>query len=108
MSKKSNRTFVLLLFESAMLCLCGVIAIYIRFGEEARVVFNEQRGWPKILIAQSVVQLSFYLFDLYDFQMIRHRSVLINRILQALGLSAIVLALIFYAMPQMMLGRGVF
>src|SRR5262245_29187543 len=108
MSKKGNRMVGLLLFESILMYLCGVFAIYLRFGDDAGSVFNEKQGWLKILLAQTVVQLAFYLFDLYDFQMIRHRSVLINRILQALGLSAIALAMIFYGLPQMMLGRGVF
>jgi sugar transferase (PEP-CTERM system associated) len=100
--------FSLLLFEGALIYLCGVAAIYLRFGIEAPIIFFNQGGWLKILLAQKVAQASFYLFDLYDFQMIRQRSVLVNRIFGALGLSATVMALIFYTLPQMMLGRGVF
>jgi sugar transferase (PEP-CTERM system associated) len=108
MSKKRNRMFGLLLFEGVLLYLCGVVAIYLRFGQEAPIIFFEQQGWLKVLLAQKVVQASFYLFDLYDFQMIRQRSVLMNRILQSMGLAAIAMALTYYVLPRMMLGRGVF
>ncbi len=108
MLKKRNRKLALLLFESVLIYICGLVAIYLRFGGEAPNILSNQHGWLKILLALSVVQISFYLFDLYDFQMIWQRSVLMNRILQALGVAAIVLALIFYALPKMMLGRGVF
>lgn len=65
-------------------------------------------GWIKILLLMVVVQGSFYISDLYDFRMIRNRTVLYLRILQAIGLASIALAVIFYALPQLMLGRGVF
>ena len=51
---------------------------------------------------------SFYLFDLYDFVVMRaDRRELVLRMLQALGLAWVALALLFYALPQVMIGRGV-
>src|SRR6184192_3496428 len=50
---------------------------------------------------------SFYLFDLYDFVVIHDRRELVLRLLQALGLAWVALALLFYAVPQVMIGRGV-
>jgi len=89
-------------------CLCGVAAIFIRFNSDAPNVLENQNGWAKILLSMVVVQGAFYLFDLYDLGMIRKRFVLYVRIWQAIGLAAITLAACFYAMPQLMLGRGVF
>jgi sugar transferase (PEP-CTERM system associated) len=88
--------------------LCGIAAIYIRFQTEAPDVLMNQRGWLKILLSMFVVQGAFYLFDLYDLRMIRKRVVLYVRICQAIGLAAIALSACFYALPQVMLGRGVF
>ena len=107
-SRQRTRTLSLMLFEGLLIYACGVAAIWLRFGQEASFVWGDQRGWLKLLLAMVVVQGSFYLFDLYDFKMIRQRSVLQIRILQSLGLSAITLSLIFYSLPQVMLGRGVF
>lgn len=107
-SKYRVRTLSLLLIEGALIYACGVAAIYLRFGTEAADTLGAGRGWLKLLLALTVVQGAFYLFDLYDFRLIRQRAVLLLRIVQALGLAAIGLAFIFYALPQMMLGRGVF
>jgi FlaA1/EpsC-like NDP-sugar epimerase len=98
----------LLIFESALIYLCGVAAIRIRFAGEAGEAMIARQGWVKLLAAMVVAQVAFYLFDLYDFKAIGQRSALPLRIMQALGLSAVALALLFYAIPQMMLGRGVF
>jgi sugar transferase (PEP-CTERM system associated) len=98
----------LLIFESGLIYLCGVAAIRIRFASEAAEAMIARQGWIKLLAAMVVAQVAFYLFDLYDFKAIGQRSELTLRIMQALGLAAVALALLFYAIPQMMLGRGVF
>src|SRR5215475_5666054 len=108
MSKNLTRPLTLLIFEGSLVYLCGVVAIYIRFGVEASEALGVQRGWQKTLLATALILASFYLFDLYDFRLIRRRAVLLLRLAQALGIGGIALALIFYAWPQMMLGRGVF
>src|SRR5262245_28989273 len=107
-SKHRARALGLLIFESALIYLCGVAAIRIRFAGEAAEAMITRRGWVKLLAAMVVTQVAFYLFDLYDFKAIGRRSALTLRIMQASGLSAVALALLFYAVPQMMLGRGVF
>src|SRR5262249_55211881 len=108
MSKLLTRRLILLVFEVTLISLCGVVAIYIRFGVEASAALGAQRGWLKTLLMTVLILASFYLFDLYDFHMIRRRAVLLLRLAQALGIGGVSLALMFYAWPQMMLGRGVF
>ncbi len=107
-SKHRTRAMSLLIFEGALIYLCGVVAILIRYGNEASDAMFRRHGALKLLAAMAVVQTAFYFFDLYDFKMIGQRSALTLRIIQSLGLSAVALAIIFYAIPQMMLGRGVF
>src|SRR5262249_6915674 len=107
MSKNITRPLALLVFEGALIYSCGVATIYIRFGVEALEALSAQGGWQTKLMMTALILASFYLFDLYDFCMIRRRAVLLLRLLQALGIGGIALALIFYVWPQMMLGRGV-
>ena len=52
--------------EAVLLFAVGVIAAYIRFLDEAPNEIVDQRGWIKLLFATVVIQLAFYLFDLYD------------------------------------------
>ena len=108
MSKNLTRPLTLLIFEGTLIYFCGVAAIYIRFGAEASAILSAQRGWQKTLLVTVLIIASFYLFDLYDFRLIRRRAVLLLRLAQALGIGGIALALLFYIWPQMMLGRGVF
>ena len=107
MSKNLTRPLALLIFEGTLIYSCGVAAIYIRFGVEASEALGAQRGWQKTLLVTALILASFYLFDLYDLCLIRRRAALLLRLLQALGIGGIALALIFYVWPQMMLGRGV-
>src|ERR1041384_5454028 len=107
LSRDQSRTFCLLIFESTLIFLCGIIAVYIRFGSEARDVLVSG-GMLKILLMIAVAQASFFLFDLYELSELRRRGAIYIRTLQALGLTSMLLAAIFYAFPQMMLGRGVF
>jgi sugar transferase (PEP-CTERM system associated) len=107
-SKNLTRPLTLLIFEGTLVYLCGVIAIYIRFGSDTPEVLGAERGWLKTLLVTVLVLAAFYLFDLYDFHRIRLRSVLLLRISQALGIGAMALALVFYAWPQARLGRSVF
>jgi sugar transferase (PEP-CTERM system associated) len=108
MSKNGSRSFALLIFESILTCFCGIAAIYIRFGAGANDILLDDYGWLKILLLMAVVQGAFYISDLYDFRMIRLRTVLYLRIFQSIGLAAMALAVVFYLLPQLMLGRGVF
>jgi sugar transferase (PEP-CTERM system associated) len=108
LSRDQSRTLCLLIFESTLIFLCGIIAVYIRFGSEARDVLVSGRGMLKILLMIGVAQASFFLFDLYELSELRRREALYIRTLQALGLTSMFLSAIFYAFPKMMLGRGVF
>src|SRR5262245_62509551 len=86
MSKNLTRPLALLIFEGTLVYLCGVIAIYIRFGAEAPDALGPELGWLKTLLATILVLASFYFFDLYDFHRIRSRAVLLLRLSQALGI----------------------
>lgn len=108
MSRNRSRALCILVFESLLTCLSAVVAVYIRFGSEADALLVSFRGWLKILLSMAVVQGAFYLFDLYDFRMIRQRGTLYIRLFQAMGLASVILAVVFYVIPEMMLGRGVF
>ena len=108
LSRDHSRTLCLLIFESTLTFMCGILAVYIRFASEAQEVLVSGKGLLKILLMIVVAQACFFLFDLYEFREVRKRGAIYIRTLQALGLTSIILAAIFYAFPQMILGRGVF
>src|SRR2546423_11339013 len=100
---------ILLLLSEAMLLFGGLIlAVYVRLGAlDAEDALIQHRGFYKAALATIFCLAAFYLLDLYDFVVLHDRRELVLRLLQALGLAWVALALLFYAMPQVMIGRGV-
>lgn len=88
----------------------GVIigAVYLRVGVEgAPYELIEKLGYYKAAYATVFCLATFYLFDLYDFVAMHNRHELVLRLVQALGLAWVALAISFYAYPALMLGRSV-
>ena len=107
-SRLKARTILLLLVEAMLLFGGLVIAVYVRMGvADADDALINRNGFYKAALATLFCLTSFYFFDLYDFVVMRDRRELVLRMLQALGLAWIALALMFYALPQVMIGRGV-
>ena len=104
-----NQRMLLLLLAEALLLFGGlVVAVYVRLGAiDAEDALITRYGFYKAALATVFCLASFYLLDLYDFVVMHDRRELVLRLLQALGLAWIALALIFYLAPQVMIGRGV-
>lgn len=100
---------VLLIIAEAVLVYGALVcAVYIRFGLiDGAVELLQNNGFLKAALAAFFCLAAFYLFDLYDFLVMHDRRELVLRLIQALGLAWIVLALSFYLFPALKLGRGV-
>ena len=108
-ASRLNARMVLLLLSEAMLLFGGlIVAVYLRLGAiDAEDALIQHRGFYKAALATIFCLAAFYLLDLYDFVVLHDRRELVLRLLQALGLAWVALALLFYALPQAMIGRGV-
>ena len=85
-----------------------IAAVYLRVGVDgAPFELVEKHGYWKAAVAGFFCLAAFYLFDLYDFLVMHDRRELVLRLVQALGLAWIALALSFYTYPALMLGRGI-
>ena len=104
----NGRTVLLLLAEAALVYGAIIGAVYIRVGVvDARYELIERYGYWKAGVATFFCLAAFYLFDLYDFVVMQDRRELVLRLVQALGLAWIALAIAFYAFPGLMLGRSI-
>jgi sugar transferase (PEP-CTERM system associated) len=102
------RRLFLVIVETALLFAAALTATRIRFGSESSDVLLNQRGWMKLVMLTVVIQLAFYLFDLYDLPATRrYRRVIINLVI-ALSVATVLLSILFYVVPSLQLGRGVF
>jgi len=100
---------VLLILAEAMLLFGGMVfAVYLRIGAlDAEYELIERHGFFKVALATVFCLAAFYLYDLYDFVVMHDRRELVLRLVQALGLAWIALAIAFYALPPLMIGRSV-
>jgi len=104
----NGRTILLILAESALVYGAIIGAVYLRVGfEDAPVELVVKNGYWKAAVAAFFCLAAFYLFDLYDFLVMHDRKELVLRLVQALGLAWIALAISFYTFPGLMLGRGI-
>lgn len=100
---------MLLLLAEAIVVFGAIMgAVYLRLGsEDARYELFVRQGFLKAGLATGYCLAAFYLYDLYDFVVMHDRRELVLRLVQALGLGWVALAITFYAFPHLMLGRGV-
>jgi sugar transferase (PEP-CTERM system associated) len=107
-TRLNTRTVLLLIAEVLLLFGSVVAAAYLRVGVDG--AYNElfiKYGFYKAALATVFCLSAFYLYDLYDFVVMHDRRELVLRLVQALGLAWVALAVTFYALPQLMLGRGI-
>ncbi len=92
--------------ESGIIVAAVMLSLYWRYPDKYdELLWGEgQRGFAKLLLTAAVGQLTFYLFDLYDLEVIHSLRELCRRILMALATSSFILALIFWVIPTVQLG----
>jgi len=102
------RRFFLVIVETVLLLASALTATYIRIGADTPAVLFNHRGWMKLTLVTMVIQSAFYLFDLYDLPATRRYLRVLMNIAIALGVATVGLSILFYVVPALQLGRGVF
>jgi sugar transferase (PEP-CTERM system associated) len=106
--RHNARTLLLILAEAFLLFGGLIVAVYLRLGAaDAEYELIEEHGFYKAAMAAAFCLSAFYLYDLYDFVIMHDRRELVLRLIQALGLAWVALAISFYLFPAVMIGRGV-
>ncbi len=106
-TKISPRTIGLFAADIAIIFLAIVLAIYLRLGwtgAEYQIQYNN--AISKALLAATVCLVTMYLYDLYDYSVMHHRREMLLRLIQATGISWTILAITYYLVPPLMIGRG--
>ena len=107
-SRFSPRIFWLILADAAILYGGVILALYLRLGiVGSENELDAKNGWMKIALASGVCLLILYFYDLYDYIVMTNRRELMLRLVQALGIAWALLAVLFYFVPQLLIGRGV-
>jgi sugar transferase (PEP-CTERM system associated) len=98
----STRT--LTVFTSELVLIFGSVALASAVQDTPDLAANL---W-KILLVTVVCQLCLYYNDFYDLTLVHSSRELIVRLLQAAGAASILLAALYFLMPDLMIGNGIF
>jgi sugar transferase (PEP-CTERM system associated) len=102
------RKLAFILLETVFVMGMVILGAYLRFLGDPTNFSNYEYLFLKALLIVVTVQLSLYYFDLYDLKIFRSNVELAIRLLQSLGVSSILLAILYYLFPFVIVGRGIF
>jgi len=92
------RTLTLVLVEFILIVLAVDFAAFIRFGP---VPIRALNSWTlRAIVVAAVLQLCLHYADLYDLRGLSDRRDAVSRLLQALGAACVILAIVYYWIPQ--------
>jgi sugar transferase (PEP-CTERM system associated) len=107
-----HRLGLLAFCEAAVIVLALYAAVFIRFaGSSATIAaFEGSRGgplWPRALVIAAVFIVALAALGLYRLRQRARFTAVFVRVLIAMAVAQVALALIFYAAPSLDVGRGV-
>ena len=107
----SPKYFLLVGMETLLLVSSLLCAVKLRFWGDA-VTFQSYTDLPRFawqaLAVVVIFQMCFYLNDLYDIHPVERRDEEFLRLAQAVGAASLLLGLLYYIVPALLVGRGVF
>lgn len=102
------RNLVFFLIETFSIFSSILIASIIKIEFIDAQVFQWTNVLPKVALITVICILSLYYLDLYDFNKVSEYGELIIRLLQALGISCLTLAAIYFFFPNFIIAEKVF
>ena len=96
-------------FIDSLFIIAGILlGAYLRFLEIESFLYKTDFVVLKLILIVSVIQIAFYYFDLYDFKTYRDKKKMAILLLESIGASTIFLALVYFFIPVLFIGRGIF
>jgi sugar transferase (PEP-CTERM system associated) len=102
------RKAVFIIGEGILIFCAAALSAYLLMYEETDLLPLLGDNWWKILIVTFVTLISLYFNDLYEIRIGGNRIDLATRLIQAIGITSIVLAIIYFLWPEAMIGRWSF
>jgi len=104
----SVTSFVFILGEGLLIYWAVFWTAYFIFNMDLELLSMQPMIWLKILLITLVTQLGLYFNDLYEKKSIDNYIDLFTRLIRSIGITAIMLAIIYFLFPSVMIGRWIF
>ncbi|HYN04096.1 MAG TPA: TIGR03013 family XrtA/PEP-CTERM system glycosyltransferase [Vicinamibacteria bacterium] len=93
--------------ESLIVLFSFLVAVLVRFRGDPEELFSYRRLVPKAVLCVVVVMLALYYGEMYEYRS-RRRTELFLRLGQCMAVASVILAVIFFVVPGLQVGRGIF
>jgi sugar transferase (PEP-CTERM system associated) len=106
-----RKTLILFFLETALIAAALPIAAALGFRADLsglRDALNDPLFVIQCFVSTAIYQTCFFLTEMYEFRLFRGKVEEAARVGQAVGYGAICLAVMYFAFPALMSGRGVF
>ncbi len=104
----SFHKLIFIIGEGLLILLAALLATYFTLGRGVGLVLTFEMVWPKLLLVTVITQLSLYFNDLYEIKVTDSALDLTSRLVQAIGITSISLALVYFIWPEMLIGQWIF
>ncbi len=94
--------------EGVLIFSAVCLASYFLLREGLGFFITLEFIWPKVILVALFTQISLYFNDLYEFKNSDSALDIASRLTQAIGMTSIALALIYFIWPEMIIGRWIF
>jgi FlaA1/EpsC-like NDP-sugar epimerase len=109
MNRYRSSAGLLFVLIDSLLILTGMVGgVYLRFRDNLNIVLLFDYLIVKVMLVVLVIQIAFYYFGLYELRIFRERIKMGLLFLESLGASAVLLAVVYYFVPLLTIGRGIF
>lgn len=93
--------------EFLLMILGTFLALIMRLPDPAAELFTWKYSWHRVVLVPIVLQVTFYYFDLHNFRIARPFTWTVTRLAQGIAVGVLMLAVVYYILPRLFLGRGV-
>jgi sugar transferase (PEP-CTERM system associated) len=100
--------FIFVLGEGLLIYGAVFLAALITFDTDLELLFLQPIIWLKILLITLATQMSLFFNDLYEKKIAENYIDLSTRLIQSVGITSILLAIIYFLFPSVMIARWVF
>ena len=104
----SPRKIVFVVGEGFLIFCAVTLVSFFVLGREVGIISMLEIIWPKVLLISVTTQFSLYFSDLYEFGASDTPIDLAARLIQSIGITSIILAIIYFILPDMSIGRWIF
>jgi sugar transferase (PEP-CTERM system associated) len=104
----SPRKIIFVVGEGLLIFCAVTLVSFFVLGRELGITSMLEIIWPKILLISVTTQFSLYFSDLYEFAASDTPIDLASRLIQSIGITSIILAIVYFIWPDMNIGKWIF